>query len=172
MVGVRLGYQNVGGGTDATHEYLERCARGDVVIAFVGECWVEMVCGKGTQSHPDFVCIGGFLKGARVAVHVRKDWAHLVSIVHIDLRVVVLELGGVLVGGVYGKCGHTVHTASQWLRSIRKVVDGRRWVLLGDWNAHHRSWSLEGKEDSVGRVLAEWVEGMGAEVKFGGGRLS
>ena len=49
------------------------------------------------------------------------------------------------------------------------MVDGRRWVLLGDRNAHHRSWSLEGKEDSVGRVLAEWVEEMGAEVKFGGG---
>ena len=34
-------YMNVGRGVDATHEYLERCARGGVAIAFVGECWVE-----------------------------------------------------------------------------------------------------------------------------------
>ena len=108
MVGSRLGYQNVGGGTDVAHEDLERCARGDVVVAFVGECCVATVGEKGTQFHPNFVCIGGFLEGARVAVHVRKDWAHLVGIVHIDPRVILLELRGVLIGGVYGKCGHTV----------------------------------------------------------------
>ena len=73
IVGVRLGYQNVGEGTDATQEYLESCARGDVVVAFVVECWVATVGGKGTQSHPNFVCIRGFLKGARVAVLVRQD---------------------------------------------------------------------------------------------------
>ena len=102
----------MGGGTDATHEYCERCATGNIVIAIVGECWVATVGRKGTQSHPDFVCIGGFLKGARVAVHVRKDWTHLVSIVHIDLKIMVLELGGVHLGGVYSKCGHMVHSAS------------------------------------------------------------
>ena len=56
---------------------------------------------------------------------------------------------------------------SQGLRRIQKVVDRRRWVLVGDWNAYHRSWSLEGKEDLVGRVLAEWVEEGGAGVRFG-----
>ena len=36
--GVRVMYMNVGRGVNATHEYLERCARGGVAIAFVGEC--------------------------------------------------------------------------------------------------------------------------------------
>ena len=51
--GVRVMYMNVGRGVEATHEYLERCARGDVAIAFVGECWVERMSDKDTQSHPD-----------------------------------------------------------------------------------------------------------------------
>lgn len=34
-------YMNVERSTDAMHEYLERCARGDVAVAFVGEWWVE-----------------------------------------------------------------------------------------------------------------------------------
>ena len=35
--GIRVMYMNVGRSTDATHEYLERCARGDVAVAFVGK---------------------------------------------------------------------------------------------------------------------------------------
>ena len=34
-------YMNVGGSVDAMHEFLEHCARENVVISFVGECWVE-----------------------------------------------------------------------------------------------------------------------------------
>ena len=32
---IKVMYMNVGRSTDATHEFLERCARGDVVVAFV-----------------------------------------------------------------------------------------------------------------------------------------
>ena len=68
--GVRVMYMNVGRGVVATHEYLERCARGDVAIAFVGECWVERKSDKGTQSHPDYFRLGSFSGGAKVACHV------------------------------------------------------------------------------------------------------
>ena len=42
-------------------------------------------------------------------------------------------------------------------------------MLLGDWNAHHHMWSLDGKSGPGGRVLAEWVLERGAEVHFGEG---
>ena len=42
-------------------------------------------------------------------------------------------------------------------------------MLLGDWNAHHHTWSLDGKSGPGGRVLAEWVLERGAEVHFGVG---
>ena len=46
-------------------------------------------------------------------------------------------------------------------------------MLLGDWNAHHHTWSLDGKSGPRGRVLAEWVLERGAEVHFGkGGHLN
>ena len=56
---VEVAYINVGRSCDATHEFLERCARGGVGVAFVGECWVECGSGRGTQSHLDYVRVGG-----------------------------------------------------------------------------------------------------------------
>ena len=106
--GVRVMYMNVGRGVHATHEYLERCARGDVAIAFVGECWVERKSDKGTQSHPDYVRLGSVSGGAKVACHVRRDVADYCSLVCCANRFVCVELGGVRFGGVYGKCGASV----------------------------------------------------------------
>ena len=65
---VRVMYMNVGKWVGATHEYLERCARGGVEIAFVGECWVERKSNKGIQSHPDFVRLGSVSGGRRLRV--------------------------------------------------------------------------------------------------------
>ena len=42
-------------------------------------------------------------------------------------------------------------------------------MLLGDWNAHHQTWSLDGRSGPGGRVLAEWVLERGSEVHFGKG---
>ena len=53
--GIRVIYMNVGRSTDAINEFLERCARSNVAVAFIGECWVEKKLRIGTQSHPDFV---------------------------------------------------------------------------------------------------------------------
>lgn len=56
--GIRGMYMNIGRSMDATHKFLERCARSDVAVAFVGEFWVEKKSGLGTQSHPDFMMLG------------------------------------------------------------------------------------------------------------------
>ena len=42
-------------------------------------------------------------------------------------------------------------------------------MLVGDWNAHHSLWSVDGSSSSRGRVLAEWVQEKGAELRFGQG---
>ena len=39
--------------------------------------------------------------------------------------------------------------------------------MLGDWNAHHHTWSLVGRSGPGGRVLAQWVQERGPEVHFG-----
>ena len=66
-------YMNVGGSVDATHQFLERCARDSVAISFVGECCVGKKSGKGTQSHPNNVHLGSVSGGPRVACHMRRD---------------------------------------------------------------------------------------------------
>lgn len=38
---------NVGWSVVGTHEFLECCARGEVAVAFVGECWGEEKTGVG-----------------------------------------------------------------------------------------------------------------------------
>ena len=56
----------------ATHVFLESCARKEVGIYFVGECWVALT-GNGTQSHPDYVMLGSASKGTKVVVFVRRN---------------------------------------------------------------------------------------------------
>ena len=110
-----------------------------MAIAFAGECWVERKSDKGTQSHPDYFRLGSVSGGAKVVCHVRRDLADFCSLVSCANRFVCVELGGVRFGGVYSKCGSRVHEITRWLEAIRGCVGGWRWVLIGDWNAHHAS---------------------------------
>ena len=163
-----MAYMNVGRGCVATHVFLESCARKEVGICFVGECWVALA-GSGTQSHPDYVMLGNAGKGTKVVVIVRRDLVDAVRLVAATARVVVVEVGGCRVGGVYGKCGVSVHAMENWLGTLEGWIGGGDCVLLGDWNAHHHTWSLDGKSGPGGRVLAEWVLERGAKVHFGEG---
>ena len=36
-------------------------------------------------------------------------------------------------------------------------------MVIGDWNAHHESWSLDGGTNTNGRVLQEAMEDVGAK---------
>ena len=99
---------NVGSGCVATHGFLESCARREVGICLVVECWVALA-GNGTQSHPDYVMLGKASRGTKVVVLVRKDLVDAVLLVAITARAVVVGVGGFRVGGVYGKCGVSVN---------------------------------------------------------------
>ena len=159
---------NVGRGCVAAHVFLESCARKGVGICFVGECCVALG-GSGTQSHPDYVMLGNASRGTKVVVFVRRDLVDAVRLVATTARAVVVEVGGCRLGGVYGKCGVGVHAMGDWLGTLEGWIGEGDWVLLGDWNAHHRTWSLDGRSGPEGRVVAEWVLERGAEVHFGEG---
>ena len=150
------------------HVFLESCARKEVDICFVGECWVARD-GNGRQSHPNYVMLGSASRGIKVVVLVKRDLVDGVSLVAATARVVVVEVGGCMVGGVYGKCGVGVYAMRDWLGCLEGWIGGGDWVLLGNWNAHHHTWSLDGRSGPGGRVLAEWVLEWGAEVYFGEG---
>ena len=162
-------YMNVGRGCDATHEFLESCTWGGVGVAFVGECWVERKGGRGTQSHPDFVQLGSVSVAHRVTCFVLRSLLDVCRLMECAHRFVCVELGDVRIGGVYGRCGEHVHDMERWLEGIREVVGVGRWVLLGDWNAHHRAWSLDGRSGPNRRVLNRWMEERGVRLVKGEG---
>ena len=84
-------------------------------------------------------------------------------------RFVCFELGGIRFGGVYSKCGASVHVMTGWLESIRGSIGDGRWILIGDWNAHHTQWSMDGRSDSLGSVLEDWHCERGARLLRGRG---
>ena len=69
---------------------------------------------------------------------------------------------------MYGRCSKHVHDMERWLVSIHEVVGVGRWILLRDWNAHHRPWSLKGRSGLSGGVLQSWMQERGAELVKGG----
>ena len=107
----------------ATHVFLESCARKEVGICFVGECWVALA-GSRTQSNPDYVMLGNASKGTKVVVFVRRDLVDAVRLVAATARAVVVEVGGYRVGGVYGKCGVGVHAMEYWLGTLDGWIGG------------------------------------------------
>ena len=120
------------------------------------------VAGSGRQLHPDYVMLGSASRGTKVVVFVKRDLVDGVGLVAATARVVVVEVGGCKVGGVDEKCGVGVHAMKDWLSTLEGWIGGGDWVLLGDWNAHHHTWSLDARSGPEGRVLAEWVLERGA----------
>ena len=135
---VRLAYMNVGRGIVATHGYLEWCARGEVGVAFVGECWVEREGGRGTQSHPDYVRVGSVSKVQRVACFIRRTLVDVYRVVECAHRFVCVEVGGVRLGGCMG----VVVSASMTWRGGWRVYE--RW-----WGGDVGSYSETGMRTTV-----------------------
>ena len=120
-------------------------------------------CGRIPRKIPktwsaEVVVGGSASKGTKVVVFVRRNRLDAVRLVATTARAVVVEVGGCRVGGVYGKCGASVHAMEDWVGTLGGWVGGGDWVLLGDWNAHHHTWSLDRKSGPGGRVLAECYE--------------
>ena len=86
------------------------------------------------------------------------------SLISCMSRFVCVELGGVRFGGVYSKCGASVHGMSRWLEGIQGSIGNGRWIVIEDWNAHHAQYSLDGRSDPIGRVLEDWRQGRGARL--------
>ena len=84
--------------------------------------------------------LGSASRGTKVVVFARKDLVDGVSLIAATARVVVVEVGGCRVGGVYVKCGVGVHAIGDWLGSLEGWIGGGDWVLLGDRNAYHHTW--------------------------------
>ena len=68
---VQMACQNVAGGLENTHAFLEWCKGKEIRIAFIEEAWIEKN-SRGTQTHPSFVLITMAKKGRRIIAYMRK----------------------------------------------------------------------------------------------------
>ena len=166
---VRVAYQNVGGGVEATHEFLDFCKGKQVGVAFVGECRIGRQ-GGSTQTHPSYVIVGRVSKDSRVVAHVRRDLVEACRFVVSETQFVCLQVGDYRFRGVYGKCSSTVDRMNARLEGVKSSLRNCRWVVFEDWNASHERWSLDGGSNTGGRVLSDLIDGLGARVSFGAGR--
>ena len=73
----------------------------EINILFVGEMWVEKRKGNGTQIHGAFMEGSEVKKGKQVAVYWRKRLDREVEVTRDEKNVVVVNVWGKKIGGVY-----------------------------------------------------------------------
>ena len=75
--------------------------------------------GRGTQSHLDYVRVGGVSAAQRVTCFVLRSLVGVCRLVEGAHRFVCMEIGGVRIGGMYERCGERVQDMERWLKGIR-----------------------------------------------------
>src|SRR4029077_11100463 len=114
----KTGYQNVGGSGNNAHGFLERCRERGVDIAFTGEApWYKQ---GGTATHPDYELISTPGKDKRVMAYKRKGWKVRVEVEEEEERAVLLKIGGMMVGGIYGASGMKGTEYREWLEGLER----------------------------------------------------
>ena len=98
---VQVAYQNVEGGAENTHAFLEWCREKEIGIVFVGEAWIEKN-GRGTQTHPRFVLMTRAKKGTRVGTCMRKGMEEEMEVIkEEDNHIILQEKKKHKIAGVY-----------------------------------------------------------------------
>ena len=150
MVGLKIAYQNVGGGSDNGNTFLEWCGKLDIDICFIGEAWRNNA--GMTQFRTGYTLFAG---RGKVVAYVKEELKGAVKVRVEEERVVVLEANKNTIAGVYAPAGGGKEELQEWLNSWGDAV--KEGILIGDWNAHHYDWDKE-REDAKGKLLKEWTE--------------
>ena len=145
------------------HGFLERCHARGVHIVFVGQCGINKD-GNGTNTHVAYTMGTRVQKGRQVTVYWKKELDDLVWVVMEADRVMAIEIDGKRIFGVYGKTGSSPAEYLHWLETVGRKNRNRDGILVGDWNAHHRAWGEEDRENGRGRTLQEWTTEEGYEL--------
>ena len=150
MAGLKIAYQNVGGGSNNGNTFLEWCGKLDVDICFIGEAWRNKA--GMTQFRTGYNLFAG--KG-KVIAYVKEELKSSIKVKAEEDRVVILEANGNTIAGVYTPTGGGSDMMQEWLDGWGNLVG--EGILIGDWNAHHHDWDEE-REDAKGKLLKEWME--------------
>ncbi|KAF8421027.1 hypothetical protein EV426DRAFT_709272 [Tirmania nivea] len=150
---LQVGYQNANRGPTNTHAFLEWGNKEGMDIGFVGEPWMDKE-GKGTQSHPAFRLGSRSERGKKLVVYWK---GHLEArIIKETANLAVVEAGEVLWVGVYANGKWKMAEWDNFLQAIHQVIEDRRAVLIGDWNAHREEWEPGRTRNNKGKRLWDY----------------
>ena len=154
---IRIEYMNVGGSGDRCHEFLEWCRGEGVGVVFAGE--VAAYRSGGTTTMAGYNIVSRWGKGQRVVAYVAVGWEEKVELAYQEERMVILQVGGRFIAGVYGDSKAGRKKYRKWLKGVRRYMSRREVVIMGDWNAHHKLWVDRGDavmQDGRGEELRGW----------------
>ena len=161
---IKVAYQNVGGGNKGQHAWLEYCKQKEMDIIFVGEVFVPRN-GSGTINMAGYELATEVKKGTKVAAYWRSEIGNQARIILDQEDAIGFECGNARIVGVYGRGKSNTREYEQWAQRVVQKLRNKDGILIGDWNAHHPTWSEKGKEDGKGRSLEEAINGIGARWK-------
>ena len=161
---VRVAYQNVGGGNKGQHAWLEFCKQKEMDIIFVGEVFVPRD-GYGRIKMAGYELATEVKKGTKVAAYWRTEIGNQARIILDQEDAIGFECGKTRIVGVYGRGKSNTREYGQWVERVVGKLRNKDGILIGDWNAHHTTWSEKGKEDGKGRSLEQAISGIGGRWK-------
>ena len=133
---IRIEYMIVGGSGDRCHEFLEWCRGEGVGVVFAGEAVAYRSGTTTTMAGYNIVSRWG--KAQRVVAYVAVGWEEKVELAYQEERMVILQVGGRFITGVYGDSRAGRKEYRKWLEEVRRRMGRREGLIIGDWNPHHK----------------------------------
>ena len=164
MVGhLKVAYQNVCKSSTNAHTFLQWCWERKVDIVFIGEPWrsgeIKSSSFKdGTQLHDAYLLGAGETEIDMVVAYWRKKMAEEVKVLAAGNKEIWLKAGGVKIAGVYRRGEEGVPDLQEWTTSLESTARSGHRLALGDWNAHHTTWSLKDHSDRRGKYLHDVMQ--------------
>ena len=90
--------------------------------------------------------------------------AEEVKVISAGKKEIWVKAGGVKIAGVYRRGEEGIPDLYEWTTSMEATARSGHRMALGDWNAHHTSWSLKDQSDRRGNYLHDLMQQEGFEL--------
>ena len=94
----------------------------------------------------------------------RRPTAHAVKGLDAGKKEIWIEIGGIKLGGIYRKGDEGTKDIQERVEICENIAPNGPRIAIGDWNAHHLTWSLTGTASARGRYLEHGMTQLGLEV--------
>ena len=102
-------------------------------------------------------------KSSRIAAYWKQGMGDTCEVIMDEDRAIGIKYEGKRVIEVYAKGNDSRRGYKEWVERVVRNVRTRDGLVIGDWNAHHESCSLDGGTNTNGRVLQEAIEDVGTK---------